>query len=226
MAVPTLDAPLAEWSTNFKSVGTAAPGDFGLVAAQLTQYGTLHDTFISAYNLAKADGSKSRALVVAKDDAKWALIPYARELYGIVQSTPTVTNENKALIGVHVRDTVPSEQFPPALAPLLTLLSVTGRKARYQLRDAAFPNSRRRPANAKGATILSYVGATPPPANDPGWKLEGQTGRNSFIIEFPDSADNSTPCWAIALWYNARGEYSPACQPVQTVLQVLASEAA
>ena len=35
MAVPTLDAPLAEWSTNFQSVGTARPAAFSLTAAQM-----------------------------------------------------------------------------------------------------------------------------------------------------------------------------------------------
>ena len=35
MAVPTLDAPLAQWSTNFNTRGVAAPADFQLTAAQM-----------------------------------------------------------------------------------------------------------------------------------------------------------------------------------------------
>ena len=220
MAVPTTDARLAEFSTNFDTRGTAAPLTFSLTAAQMTQYTTLHDLFMSAYNAAKADGARSKSLVVAKDDAKWNLIGYARELYGIIQAAPTVTNENKTLIGVVVKDTEPSPQPPPALSPLVTLLSVTGRVARYKIADRAFPNSKRKPANAIGATIMSATGATPPAANDPGWKVEGQTGKNTFLVQFGDDVAAGTACWVTAVWYNRRGEYSPACPAVLTYLQV------
>jgi hypothetical protein len=175
---------------------------------------------MAAYNAAKADGSRSKALVMAKNDAKAALLFFARELYAFIQSSQSVTNENKTLIGVRVRDSEPSPVPPPALAPLVTLVTVIGRVARYKLADATAPTSRRKPLNAEGATILSFVGATPPPSNDSGWKIEGQTGRTTFTVEFPNSVAPGTACWVTVLWYNRRGEYSPACAPVQTYLQI------
>ena len=226
MAVPTSDAPLAEWSTNFQVRGTAAPASFSLTAAQMTQYTTLHDAYIEAYNEAKAEGAKSKALVMAKEDAKSALLVFARELYAFIQASLTVTNENKTLIGVLVKDNEPSPVNAPGQAPLMTLVSVVGRVARYKLADATAPTSRRKPLNAEGATILSFVGATPPampPASSiggAGWKLEGQTGRTTFLVQFPDDVVPGTPCWATAVWYNRRGEYSPAAAPVQTFLQI------
>src|SRR5688572_9559284 len=122
MAVPTVDAPLAQYSTNFQALGTATPAAFGLSAAQMTQYTTLHNSYISAYDAAKAEGAKSKALVIAKDDAKAALLVYARELYAFIQASLTVSNENKTLIGVLVKDNEPSPVPPPALAPLMTLV--------------------------------------------------------------------------------------------------------
>ena len=224
MAVPTLDAPLAEWSTNFQARGTADPADFSLTAAQMTQYTTLHNAWMAAYNAAKAEGAKSKALVIAKRDAKAALLVYARELYALIQASLIVTNENKTLIGVLVKDREPSTVSAPALAPLVTLLSVIGRVGRYRLADATAPSSRRKPINAEGATILSFVGATPPPLPasgvTDGWKLEGQTGRTTFQVQFSDDVAPGTPCWVTAVWYNRRGEYSPASAPVQTYLQI------
>jgi hypothetical protein len=220
MAVPTLDAALAEWSTNFNALGVAHPTDFSLTTGQMTSYTTLHTAWMAAYNAAKADGSKSKALVMAKNDAKASLLVYARELYALIQASLTVTNENKTLIGVVVRDNIPTPVPPPALAPLLTMVSVVGRIVRYKLADATAPTSRRKPLNAEGATILSFVGATPPPSNDSGWKIEGQTGRTTFTVEFPNSVVPGTACWVTVLWYNRRGEYSPACAPVQTYLQI------
>jgi hypothetical protein len=175
---------------------------------------------MSAYNAAKAEGARSKALVQAKNDAKAALIPYARQLYMIIGGSPTVTNENKTLIGVHVRDSEPSPVPPPALPPALSIVSVVGRQARCRIVDASTPTSRRRPPNAQGATILSFVGPTPPPASDPGWKLEGQTGKTIFVVQFATDVAPGASCWVTALWYNARGQYSPACEPVQTFLQI------
>ena len=223
MAVPTLDAPLAEWSTNFNTLGVAHPTDFSLTALQMTQYTTLHTAWMAAYNAAKADGSKSKALVMAKNDAKNSLLVLAREYYALIQSSLAVSNENKTLIGVRVRKTEPTPIPPPALAPLVTLTAVTGRVARYKLADATAPTSRRKPLNAEGATILSFVGLTPPPtppSNDAGWKVEGQTGRTTFAVEFPATVAPGTACWVTAVWYNRRGEWSPACAPVQAYLQI------
>jgi hypothetical protein len=220
MAVPTVDAQLAAYSTNFNDLGTARPGDFSLSVSQMAQYTTLHLAWIAAYNAAKADGARSKALVVGKTDAKNSLLVFARELYGLIKASALVSNEDKTLIGVVVRQFDPSPIPPPALAPLVTLLSVTGRVALYKLTDATAPSSRRKALNAEGATILSFVGATPPPASASGWKIERQTGRTTFTITFPNSVVPGTPCWVTVMWYNRRGEFSPACAPVRAYLQI------
>lgn len=220
MAVPTADAPLVDYSTNFNALGVATPTNFGLTAAQMTAYTTLHTAWLAAYAAAKVAGGKSKSLVAAKDSAKAALLPYARQLYAIVQSSLTVSDANKELIGVTVRKTNPTPTPPPSLSPKLTLLSVTGRVARYQIEDREFPDTKRRPLNAIGATIMSFAGPTPPVAGDPNWKLEGQTGKNIFDVQFANDIAPGTTCWVTALWYNRRGAYSPACEPIQTYLQI------
>jgi hypothetical protein len=51
------------------------------------------------------------------------------------------------------------------------------------------------------------------------WRLEGQTGRTTFTVNYSNSIAPGTPCWVTVVWYNRRGEYSPACAPVQAYLQ-------
>jgi hypothetical protein len=141
-------------------------------------------------------------------------------LYASIQNSQTVSDENKTLMGVTIKKTHPTPTPPPALSPKLTIISVTGRTVKCQVEDRAFPNTKRRPANALGVTIMSATGDTPPPASDPGWVLEGQSGKNIFDVVFADSVAAGTKCWIVALWYSRRGAYSPACEPVQTYLQV------
>jgi hypothetical protein len=219
MAVPTLDAPLAAYSTNFNALGSAAPGDFSLSVGQMAQYTVLHDNWMAAYNAAKPEGSRSRALVRAKNDKKAILLPYLRELYNVIKASQAVSNENKTLIGVTIVDREPSPIPAPALAPLVTLMSVIGRTAHYRLADATAPSNRRKPINAEGAMIRSFAGTTPPPTNDVGWRVEGQTGRTTFSVTYPNGVAPGTPCWVTVVWYNRRGAYSPACAPVQAYLQ-------
>jgi len=219
MAVPIVDAPLAEWSTNFNALGGARPEDFSLSPLQMTQYAALHAAWMSAYNAAKAPGAKCKALVRAKNDARHSLLIFVRALYAQVQASP-VSNVNKTLIGVRVKEYAPAPVRPPAEAPLVSLLSVAGRVARYKLSDASAPSSRRKPPSAAGATILSFVGTTPPPVGAAGWRIEAQTGRTEVVVEFPNTVAPGTPCWVTAVWYNRRGAWSPACAPVPTYLQV------
>ena len=220
MAVPKTDAALAPYSTNFNARISGAPGDFSLSVAQAAKYTVLYNTWIAAYNACAPKGSKCEVLVAGKEAAKAQLLDYTRELYGIIRSSSAVSVEKKAAVGVKVDTTIAARTEPPVEAPMLSLLFVTGRTAQYMLTDAAAPTTKRRPANAFGATVMSYVGADPPPPGGRGWHLELQTGKTIFNIIFPNSVEPGTPCWVCARWYNRRGEFSATSQPVQTYLQV------
>src|SRR5688572_2472641 len=123
MSIPTKDAALAAWSTNANTRLVATPAAFSISAAQAAAYTALHDPFIEAYEAASAVGARSRSLVAAKETAKDNLLRYAREIYALVQSSLTVTDANKELLGVVIRRN-PSPQPPPAIAPDVDIVSV------------------------------------------------------------------------------------------------------
>jgi len=217
MAIPLKDSALAAWSTNFDTRITATPTVFGLVAAQATAYGVLHDAFIAAYNAASVIGARSKSLVTAKATAKAALMPYARELYGFVQASLTVTDADKDLLGVTVKNTDPAPIPAPIVSPDIDFISVLGRVAKIRIHDAASSN-RRKPAGVKGATVFSYVGTTPP-EDIRAWKFEGSTTKDVIDVSFPDSVAPGALVWLTAFWFNNRSLSGPACNPVSTHLQ-------
>ncbi|HEX3358500.1 MAG TPA: hypothetical protein VHS31_16115 [Tepidisphaeraceae bacterium] len=226
MAITTKDADLVSFGQNFSARITASPATFNLTAAEATQYSTLLAGFVSAYQANKNafdSGTRSKSLAAAKDTAKANFLTFARDLYGTVQSDSTVSDANKALLGI-VNRAAPSPRPAPADSPKLTILSVTGSVVKCQVADRAFPDTKRKPATADGVTILSFAGTTPPPAGDPMWKLEGQTGKNIFSVQFTSSVEAGTPCWITCMWYSKRGDYSPACDPVQAYLAIGATE--
>ncbi len=220
MAVPFLDAPLVSFSTNFNTRGVADPESFGLLPEQIARYTPLHEAWLAAWNGCNVQGGKCSALVKAKDTAKANLLPVARALYSVVQNSSLVSDANKTLMGVTIRGKRARMVAPPELAPLLTVISVTGRAVACKINDGANPTTRRKPRSAAGATLLTFVGPTAPPAGSPTWKLHKQTGKNQFTVEFPTTVEPGATCWVSAQWYSRRGAYSPACPPIRVFLGV------
>lgn len=217
--LPSREADLVTWSLNYKTRLIAAPTAVGVTAPQASAYGALHDAFVTAYNAANNDGTRTRAAIITKDTAKTALIANARLLAGIIQKYPATTNTQRAELGLTVRDADPTPVPPPAAAPGLTVISVDGRTVKFRLFDPANPTRKAKPAGVRGATVMSYVGETAPA--DPGaWKFEGSlTGRTEAEVVFPLTVAAGAKVFLTAFWFNPRSESGPACAPVSTYLQ-------
>jgi hypothetical protein len=213
--LPTRESELLTWSVNFKELITATPTLYGLTAAQATAYADLHAAFATTYQTANDPGTRTPAAIIAKNTAMKDLKTNARQLSKIIQGTPTVTDEQRGLLGL----TVPAERSPinpPEEIPVVEVLERFGTIVRLKLHDGS--GSRRgKPAGVAGATLFSYVGATPP--SDVGaWKFEGNTTRTITEVEFAAGTAPGTVVWFTAFWYNPRGQSGPGCAPVSAII--------
>ncbi len=216
MAIPTKDSALAAYSTNFNTRIVATPTDFGLTAAQATEYTGLHDLFIDAYDAANVPGSRSKSLVAAKDNAKKDLLDFARELYAFVQANTAVTDANKELLGVVVRKTQLTPVPVPEDTPKLEIVDRLGTVVKIKLHDGT--GSRRgRPVGVAGASVFSYIGATPP-VDVHGWSFHGNTTKTLVDVDFPVATPAGTVVWFTAFWYNPRGQSGQGCAPVSALI--------
>jgi hypothetical protein len=218
MAVPTLNAALAAWSINFNTRGVAAPEDVDLTAPQMAQYTSVHTPFISAFNACNAEGAKSHALVLARNSAKAALLPYARFLYGTIKANPNVSDETKALFGVHVNDVHPTPIPPPAMKAAILLQGVDGHSVDARIVDPAVPTRRAWPDGVRGATIFSHVGETVP-ASLTDWVFQASVTRPEVRIDFPSSVAPGSKVFLLAFFVNNRLQSGPASDAVSTYIQ-------
>jgi hypothetical protein len=215
MAIPRKDSLLVTWSTNFNALGTASPTTYGLTAPQMAAYTPLHTAFVTAYQAAAVPGTRSTALVTARNQAKADLLEYARELYGFVQVNTSVSAEDKDMIGVKNRAS-PSPIGPPEESPAIDVDGVVGRTVRCRIHNGD-ALKRGKPIGVKGSTVFSYVGATPP--GDLGaWKFQGSTNKGSFEIVFDDTVPAGSQVWLTAFWFNEKSQNGPACTPITTYL--------
>ena len=103
--LPRREAELVTWVNTFKALITRAPTTYGLTAGDAASYGTLATAFINAYNVAKADATRTRSSILAKTQAKVYLIRSTRQLAGIIQKFPGTTNQMRSDLGL----TAPSQ---------------------------------------------------------------------------------------------------------------------
>jgi hypothetical protein len=204
---PSREAQLVTWSANFGAKITATPTAYGLTAAQATAYAALSTAFVSAYNIAQSDATRSPMNIATKDQAKRNLIGNIRLLGGIVQRFPGTTNATRLDLGLPQR-MMPAPIPAPGAAPLIDVKSVAGRTASLRLIDVANPTRRGMPPGVIGASVFSFVGAAAP-ADLSNWKFEGNTGRTKFNVAFPTTVVSGATVWFTAYWFNPRKQGGP-----------------
>ena len=221
LAIPLKDSLLVPWSANFDTRANATPLVFGLTAAQANDYTTLHTPYVAAYNAmmeARADGSNSKALTAARTAAKDALLAYARELYAFVSANTSVSDENKILLGVHVRSGGNTPVPAPTERPGMHVEAVVERTIELTIHDSASSTKRGKPAGAVQALVYYFAGEDYP--SDPnGWSFAGVATKRTFAFTVPDSVAGGTRVWVCAAWTNRVGDPGPVNVPISVNVQ-------
>lgn len=211
--IPSRDADLVTWTNNFSSKINLTPTAYGLSAPQATAYAALNTAFIASYTTANDPSTRSPSAIIAKDDAKKALISSARQLARIVQATPVVTDEQKSDLGLNVRAT-PSPIPPPDISPAIDVLSISGNTVRIRMHDPLNTTRRGLPPGISGITLFSAVGPTAP-TSIAGWTFEANTTRIVADVTFPGAAPGAK-VWFTCFYKNEREQSGPATEPVST----------
>jgi len=215
--LPSQESKLVTWSNTFGNLIQISPTDYGLVAAQATNYQTLNNSFVTLYNAANGDGTRTPAILISKGEAKAALKANARLLAGIIQKCPIVTNEQRSALGLTVHAS-PSPIPRPGVRPGMDLVSVNGRTVTAHIHDSASSSKRGKPAGATAAWVYSFVG-TDYPSDPTEWNFEGSTTKAKFDIVFPNTVAGGTQVWVCAAWINGKQQSGPPSTPITTNLQ-------
>ena len=215
--LPTRESQLVTWSNNFNALVQLNAVSYGLSIPQSMTLDGYHSIFVTAYQTANDPATRSPSAIIAKKTAMANLVSYIRQLARILQANPALTNQQKSDLGLTVRDADPTPINPPADAPMLDVVSVVGRMVKIRLHDAANPTRRGRPDGVIGASVYSFVGATPP-AELSAWAFVGNTSRTGHDVQFDAQVPAGAVVWLCACWFNAKSQSGPACAPISTNL--------
>lgn len=160
---PTRNADQATWATNFNTLLTANPTDYGLTAPDAVIVDGVVDTFIAALATATNPATRTPVAIAAKDAAlaamKAVVFPYATQIAG----DASVSNGLKTGIGVTVRITTRTRN-PIVTAEIETSYTQTlAGLLNFRASDPATPLTKQRPLGAFGWELQIQTATTTAP---------------------------------------------------------------
>lgn len=214
--LPPRDADLALWTGNFAALIGAAPATYGLTTGQASTYVTTNAIWQAALATATDPTTRTQPSVAAKDAARANVSILSRQYGQIVQSTPTVTDEQIAALGLTVRSSSRTPSTPPTTFPLVAVISTMGGTLQLRLNDQNTPDRRARPFNVIGAQVWSYVG-TVPPTTQSQYNLLGIATRQPSVFGL-NSGDIGKTIWILARWMTRRAQVGPWSSSVSQII--------
>ena len=205
--VPRPDPDFDTWQDNFMTVVAAAPGDYGLVAGDLTVPTALQGAWTTAYPAHTAAQAAAQSARQDKDTARSAFENAVRIVVRKIQASPAVSNASKAAAGITVPDTTPTPSGPPTTSPTATVDTRERLQHTIHFRDSTTPTSKAKPAGVRGCEIWMKVGA-PAPVDPSELSFVTLDTRTPHVTTFDGADANKTVTYWLR-WVSTGGEVGP-----------------
>jgi hypothetical protein len=215
--IPSKDAELLAFSSQFATKIAADPEDWSLTAANATALTAAQTAYATKYAAAVNPQTRGRSTCFAKDEAKKSLVALMRQVARQIQGSMTVTNQQREDIGLPVHDVEPTPVGVPGQCAV-EIVSVVGRTAKVRIFDPANSTRRGRPPGVAGMTVVSYVGDQKS-ENPADYTLQGVTSKSIIDVTFPASVPAGATVWISAYYFNAKCQAGAAAVPQSTNLQ-------
>jgi len=159
--IPVRDADLADWAANFSTKITAAPGTYGLIAADAVAIAAAYTAYNTAFMVAIAPATRTPVTVQAKDTAKIGMLAVLRPYAVGISLNAGVLPSDKIAVGVNPRTSTPTPVAAPTTYPVVSLIGATYLNHLLRYRDEGAPStSRAKPANVTQLQLFAAVSAT------------------------------------------------------------------
>ena len=206
--IPRTDGDFLTWEQNFLNYAAAHDTALGLVMlGDITPVATAATVWEAAY----VDHGNQQAAALAarqlKDDKRALLETALRALVRRLQASAAVSDDERAALGITVRDTVVSAAAGVASRPVLQADTSKPGQITVAFADEGTPTKKAKPAGVTACLLQFKKGGTAPAA-DADWQFLGLDSATPYLAAF-DSADAGEPVWIRACWINSRQEQGP-----------------
>jgi hypothetical protein len=214
--IPTTDAGVRDWLANFAAYITLNFAALGLVVGDSATINAANSTYQSAYITAISPATRNTSTIAAKDAAKANALFICRPYAQLLNARPTVTNLQRAALGLTIRDRTPTSLPAPVTQPLLEIINATPGEHLIRFSDALTPASRRKPENVTGLQLYRTIG--PAPTIDPvPATFVGVFTRNPLGVDTPAGSQGDMATY-FGRWMNRKGEVGPWSAPASMTI--------
>ncbi|MDR2811286.1 MAG: hypothetical protein LBB84_12165 [Tannerellaceae bacterium] len=203
--IPEKDSALALWSANFTAGVAANAATWSIPESEVIALKTAEAAFIELEKQAYGP-TRNSVIVSEKNAARKTLEGEIRRLTGFRLKNPIITNADRIELGLHVRNTKPSNIPAPKSHPefSIDLLDFRRLKIRYKNMDS---ESRAKPYGVNGA-VIAYDVLDVPPVRPTALSRTLLATRTPHTLEFVEEERGKTVYVAVC-WQNEKGEKGP-----------------
>ena len=205
--IPGPDAAFDNWQANFLTVVGGTPGNYGLVAGDLSAVNLAQTAWTGTYQAHLDAQIAAQTARQGKDQARELLESSIRLLVRQIQASVSVSPAAKTAAGITVPDTTPTASGPPTTAPIATVDTSERLQHTIHFRDSTTPNSRAKPAGVRGCEIWMKIG-TPAPVDPSELTFVTLDTRTPHLTTF-DGADAGKLVTYWLRWVSTRDEKGP-----------------
>jgi hypothetical protein len=214
--IPRPDEQFDTFANTFVNYATAHAVALGIPAATATALtnglSDWTDNF-AAHQTAQTNAQAARA---TKDTSRDGLEGQIRPTAAMIQANPAVTDEQRAALGLPIRDTTRTRTPAPTTRPVGQVDTSQRLQHTISWRDESSPNSKAKPAGVRGAEIWLYIGPTPPA--DPSLAHFVALDTASPYLLVHDAADAGKIAHYLLRWVNSRSEPGPWSETVSATI--------
>ena len=206
--IPSRDADLSNWATNFSSLITATPAAYGLTSIDASNIAGAVSTFTSAYALVTSKSTKTAKTCSDKNTARVGLLGVVRPYAQSIALNAGVASSAKIALGLNPRTSTPQPVTAPVTSPVLTVQSASNLALILRYRDSAASVSvKSKPYGVMSCEVYGLVSATP--VTDPSTMFHLASATKSPLTITRPSGDAGKQLYLVARWKTRKGLVSP-----------------
>lgn len=203
--IPTTDSGVSSWLLNFSTLISADPTSYGLVAGDATAIAAQNTAYQAAYALAIDPSTRTPSTVANKDAVKAAALAVVRPYAMQINANASVTDEQRAELGLTIRKVVPTPIPQPTAIPGLALIALTPGAAAIRSFNTATPTSKAKPYGAALVEVFAAIGTVAAVSPDQASYMNGFS-KSPLSLDFAPG-DVGKVCTLFAR-YATKGSYA------------------
>lgn len=159
--LPATDAAFDAWLTNFSTLITAAPTDYGLVSGDATTIAAQRTAYHTAFLAATTPATRTPVTIADKDAARTTAEAVIRPFAVQISRNPAVSNMDKTAVGVNLPNSARTPIPAPTTQPALILVSAVHNAQLLSYKDTATPTTKAKPFGATGLELRQAIAVAP-----------------------------------------------------------------